>query len=203
MPIREEDPSVLDSVLSGAGNALGGGYVSGALTAGRDALQGNVGNLTDLKNSYTSGKNSYDQYSQQARNAHPYAEVVGGNLPAAAMLGQSASGGIRDALRGILNPAKPMSPVKGEIAKETAEAATPNLDDIFAKVKGMGTANPEANILNGAMKTYKDQGLYKQEAPRIAEWIGADKDKILGTLEKGAGVDPAEETLKRLMSLGK
>ncbi len=203
MPIREEDPSVLDSVLSGAGNALGGGYVSGALTAGRDALQGNVGNLTDLKNSYTSGKNSYDQYSQQARKAHPYAEVVGGNLPAAAMLGQSAAGGIKDVLRGVLGQQAKTPSMATQVTKEVAKEATPNLDDIFAKVKGMGTANQEANALQGAMNTYKDQGLYKDEASRIANWIGADKGKILGTLEKGAGVDPAEETLKRLMSLGK
>lgn len=206
MPNRDEELGILDSMASGAGNALGGRYVSGALNAGKDLVKGNVGSFGDLGNSYASGRDSYDKYSQQARDAHPYAEVVGGNIPGAAMLGLSAAGGIKDALRGVLgNQAKNPSAAT-QVTKEVAQDVTPSLDEIMAKIKGGSTANQEANALQGAMNTYKDQGLYKDEAGRIANWIGADKDKILSTLEKGAGVDPAAEaaeSLRRIMSAGK
>lgn len=208
MANREEELGILDSLASGAGNALGGRYVSGALNAGKDALQGNVKSFGDLGNSYDSGRDAYDKYSQQARKQHPYAEVVGGNIPGAVMTGTAAAGGIKDALRGLLNTSKTAAPamesrVAQTVAKEAPEAAL-SLDEIMAKVKSGGTANPEANALSGAMNTYRDNKLYKDEASRIADWIGSDKGKIEKTLEAGAGtVDPAEETLRKLMSLGK
>lgn len=204
MQNRDEELGILDSMASGAGNALGGRYVSGALNAGKDLVKGNVGSFGDLGNSYASGRDSYDQYSQQARQAHPYAEVVGGNIPGAAMTGLAAAGGIRNALSGFLNSGKSAAPaVESRLAqvasKETPNPGALNLDEIMAKVKSGNTANQEASTLQGAMNTYKDKGLYKDEAARISDWIGADKDKILSTLEKGAGVDPAEETLRRLL----
>jgi len=199
MPNREEELGILDSLASGAGNALGGRYVSGALNAGKDLVKGNVGSFGDLGNSYASGRDSYDQYSQQARQAHPYAEVVGGNIPGAAMLGLSAAGGIKDALRGVLGNQSKAPQAAAQVTKDVAQDVAPNLDDIIAKIKSGGTANQEANSLQGAMQTYRDKGLYKDEAGRIADWIGGDKEKIGQALEKGAGFDTAEETLRKLL----
>lgn len=198
MPKTQEELDFLDSLGVGAGKALGAPYISGAATAVGEGLKGNIGSFDDLKKAYGSGKDQYDQY---ANRANPYAETVGGFIPDAALLGGSM-GLAKGAASQMMRPKVNMGAVSQDLAQMNKASApsTSALDDIIAKVRGGGGgANADAAKLMGNMDTYKSQGLYKDEAGKIADWIGGDKNSILKTLEKGAGVDPAEETLRKLL----
>lgn len=188
------------SGLASAADSLSMGtspYFAGALDAGNALLRGK--SWDTVKDQYNLGKDIQEQTLEANRRLHPTASTLGGAAGTLAGMGGTGAAlksglaslkNLSSAVRGAPQAAQAtrLAPTVERAAVAEAPAATPSLEEIMARAKSAaGSLEGEAGSLTGMMNKYRDQGLYKDEAGKIADWIGGDKSRIEKILAKGAG----------------